>query len=212
MKQIYPIQQQNAIPLIVSNLILSLITKNPDQDQAANYKKLAVKYVQGFMGSINEASFREINKFCSFLSFYIHSTDYEWNWDIIKYLPSTSTSQWTEITEEEKVVPEDSRKPKHNYFLKYLINDLQQLCYAAKLQEVLPTDLQVYICSETIPFKYSSLSEIGYSDAQIILDRIKEKVNGEQLTALIKSNTSQIEAEGEVLFDIIARCVFSLAQ
>jgi len=211
-KQIYPIQQQSAIPLIVSNIILSLIAKNPDQDQAANYKKLVVRYVQGFVKMIDKASFREINKFISFLSFYIHNTDYEWNWDIIKNLPSTSTSQWTEITEEEKAIPEDPRKPKHNYFLKYLVNDLQQLCYAAKLQEVLPTELQVYIYSENIPFKYSNPEEIGYSDAQIILDRIKEKVTGEQLSALIKSSASQIEAEGEMLFDIIARCIFSLTQ
>eukprot|EP00826_Nyctotherus_ovalis_P008298 TRINITY_DN12144_c0_g1_i3.p1 TRINITY_DN12144_c0_g1~~TRINITY_DN12144_c0_g1_i3.p1 ORF type:complete len:234 (-),score=55.46 TRINITY_DN12144_c0_g1_i3:461-1162(-) len=209
-KQIYPIWQQHSVTTVVANLIIQLIKKNPDQDQAENYKKLVVKYAQGFVKAIDKASYRAVHRFAAFLSFYIHSMDYEWAWDAVKLL--SAASQWTDITEEEKTPPEDPRRAKHTHLLTLLVADLQQLCYAAKLQEVLPRDLQVYVCSEAVPFKYSSPEEIGYSDAQIILDRIKEKVNGEQLTALIRSNTSQIESEGDLLFDIIVRCVLSLAQ
>lgn len=207
MKQIYPIWQQHSVTTVVANLVIQLIKKNPEPDDAENYKKLVVKYAQGFANVIDKASYREIHRFASFLSFYIHSLDCEWPWDALKLL--SSASRWTE---DEKTPPEDPRKAKHVHLLKLLVADLQQLCYAAKLLEVLPREVQDFVCSETVPFKYTNPEEIGYSDAQIILDRIKEKVNGEQLTVLIRSSTSQIESEGELLFDIVVRCVLSLAQ
>ena len=164
------------------------------------------------MASIDKLNFMEINRLTSFLSFYIHSIDYDWNWDIIKSLPALNTSYWTEVTEEDKSMPEDPRKTKHSYFLRYLITDLQQICYATKLNEVLPDELLHYILPETVTFKYSDSEELGYSDAQIILDKIKGKMIGEQLASLIKSGSSQIEAEGDLLFDIVTRCILSIAQ
>ena len=213
MQQVYAVDSHYSAPVVVAGILLQLITKNPNAEQVNLIKGLVVKCVQEFMGTMEKASFRTINRFASFLSFYIHRMDYSWNWDIVKNLPSLKTSSWTEVTEEDKgAPPEDVKKIKHRYLLKYLITSLQQLSYASKMQEILPKELHEFIYPETVPFKYSSSEELGYSDAQIILDRIKEKVTGEQLASLISSGTTQIESEGETLFDIILRCILSLAQ
>eukprot|EP01022_Parablepharisma_sp_SALTPOND_P014752 TRINITY_DN2034_c0_g1_i3.p1 TRINITY_DN2034_c0_g1~~TRINITY_DN2034_c0_g1_i3.p1 ORF type:complete len:373 (+),score=41.04 TRINITY_DN2034_c0_g1_i3:4447-5565(+) len=213
MKQMYAVSSHFSIPVIVANILLLLITKNPNSDQATTYKGLIVKYVQEFMRNLDKMGFSAISRFVAFLSFYIHRMDYSWNWETVRTLPLPKTSHWTEVTEEDKGAPqEDIKKTKHRYLLKYLISELQKLSYASKMQEILPKDLYEFICPETAPFKYNTPEEVGYSDAQIILDRIKERITGEQLAVLVTSTSTQIEAEGELLFDIIVRCILSLAQ
>ena len=81
-----------------------------------------------------------------------------------------------------------------------------------KMLEVLPKELHEYIYPESTNFKYSSPEELGYTDSQIILDRIKEKATAEQLSALINASSSQIEASGDLLFDILVRSILFLAQ
>lgn len=201
-------------PAIVVNIFTQLISKNPSKEQAETFKGIIPKFVLEFIGNLEKVRFRTINRFVDFLAFYIHRMDYAFNWDLVKNLPSGKSSNWTEVTEEDVKKPQENpTKIKHKYLLKYLIAELQQLSYAAKMQEILPKDLYEYIQPEnSVPFKYSSPEQLGYSDAQIILDRIKEKITGEQLAALLSSKSTQIEAEGELLFDIIVRCILSLAQ
>jgi hypothetical protein len=116
----------------------------------------------------------------------------------------------TDKDEEEKGTTHDN--PKLKYLLKHLIADLQQLTYAGKMQEILPKEMHELIYQQATNFKYSSPEEVGYADSQIILDRIKEKATSEQLWTFINSPSTQIESSGEILFDIILRSIFSLAQ
>jgi hypothetical protein len=112
--------------------------------------------------------------------------------------------------EEDKSRAADS--PKLQYLLKNLVSDLQHLSFASKLQERMPKELHEYLRAETANHRYASADDLGYADAQIILDRIKEKATAEQLSNLIKASSSHIEATGDLLLDIVMRTILSLTQ
>ncbi len=161
---------------------------------------------------MDKLAFRAINRFAAFLSLYIHSLNYEWNWEM--YHPRSTQSRLGTKTlaaqEEEKKAHEESVKQR--YFFRALVSSLQNLSLADRLVSTLPKELHRFVVKTAAPFKYSSPEEMGHADAQIIIDRIKEKATAEQLTALINSPASHIESSGDLLFDIILRSIFSLAQ
>ena len=173
------------------------------------------KYAQEFIQSIDGVGFKAINKFISFLSFYIHSVGYEWDWE--KYLMCANSIRMQKThkmaidkDEEDKTASRESVKT--IYLWKNLVAELQQLALAAKMQEVLPKELHEYIGAETANFKYNSAESLGHADSQIILDRIKENVTSEQLLSLISSSSTQIESSGDLLFDIVYRSILFIAQ
>eukprot|EP00831_Metopus_contortus_P059213 TRINITY_DN51215_c0_g1_i2.p1 TRINITY_DN51215_c0_g1~~TRINITY_DN51215_c0_g1_i2.p1 ORF type:complete len:253 (-),score=32.32 TRINITY_DN51215_c0_g1_i2:179-937(-) len=82
--------------------------------------------------------------------------------------------------------------------------------FDTKMREILPSSLQPFIVNEIASFKFDAPECAGHCDAQIVADRIMEKMNSEQLLTFIRS--SHLESEGEALFEVVASCIFNLAQ
>lgn len=112
----------------------------------------------------------------------------------------------TSTSNEEKLSFINSFKTKYQFLIYFIVQKLLELVQKDKLVDLLPKALIYYISKEEYRFPFSNSDVPYYSDAQIILDKIKEKVTSQRMIELLTAS-HQFESKDEKQVEVFILCL-----